>query len=170
MIKISREKIDDSYEIEVLLDLVFGLGRETLSSYRFRDGIERINDLSYILRDDFAVLVGVIRFWPVLLGNQRLPALLLGPLGVHPTRQGEGLGELLIRASLNKAIKLGWKRVILIGDAAYYTRFGFSRKRVSKLYLEDKVNSGRLLGRELVFGSMKYLEGPVIRYIEKKEN
>ena len=56
------------------------------------------------------------------------PALLLGPVAVHPTRQGEGLGALLIAESLARARELGWTRVILVGDEPYYRRFGFTRE------------------------------------------
>ena len=164
MIKIVKEKLADADEVEVLLDLVFGLGRETLGSYRLRDGVKRIDELCYTLRDDFGVLVGVIRFWPVFLGSQKHKALLLGPLGVHPTRQGEGLGKLLIDTSINKAKEIGWTRVILIGDLAYYKQFGFSKKFVKNIFLNDKNSSFRILGRELILGSMSDLKGPIFRY------
>ncbi len=54
-------------------------------------------------------------------------ALLLGPVAVHPTHQGEGLGGVLIRHSLAEARLQGWTQVILIGDASYYGRYGFAR-------------------------------------------
>ncbi len=54
-------------------------------------------------------------------------ALLLGPVAIHPTRQGEGLGGLLIRESLAEARRQGWERVMLVGDAPYYGRFGFRK-------------------------------------------
>ena len=54
-------------------------------------------------RDDYDVLAGAIRYWPVRIGGAGTPALLLGPVAVHPTRQGEGLGALLITESLDRA-------------------------------------------------------------------
>ena len=107
MIEISKELPDDKLEVEELLDLTFGPGRNALSSYRFRDGVEPIKDLCLIMRDEYNVLVGSIRFWPILIGLQRSPGLLLGPLGVHSTRQGEGLGEILISTALKEAKILG---------------------------------------------------------------
>lgn len=74
------------------------------------------------------MLAGAIRYWPVrIVGQNSFPALLLGPVAVHPTRQGEGLGGMLIHNSLDKAASLGWDRVMLVGDAPYYKRFGFSK-------------------------------------------
>ena len=168
MISIAKEKEEDSYEVELLLDLVFGLGRETLSSYRFRDGVKRIPELCNVLRDEFGVLVGVIRYWPILIGDNRVRGLLLGPLGIHPTRQGEGLGKLLIDMSLKKAKMLGWRRVILIGELSYYNQFGFSKRVVSNIYMNDKLASDRLLGYELVDESMKSVKGPLLKYPASK--
>ena len=39
------------------------------------------------------LIAGAIRYWPVRVGAAGTPALLLGPVAVHPTRQGEGLGR-----------------------------------------------------------------------------
>ena len=49
-------------------------------------------------------LLAAIRFWPVRVGT--LPVLLLGPIAVHPTAQGEGFGAILMRDSLARAREL----------------------------------------------------------------
>ena len=166
MIEISKELPDDISEVEELLDLTFGPGRNTLSSYRFRDGVEPIKDLCLIMRDEYNVLVGSIRFWPILIGLQRSPGLLLGPLGVHLTRQGEGLGEILISTALKKAKILGWSRVLLVGDIKYYGRFGFSASLIEGIYLFEKNGNERLLGTELIDGSMLNLSGPLFKFLK----
>ena len=165
MIEISKELPDDKLEVEELLDLTFGPGRNALSSYRFRDGVEPIKDLCLIMRDEYNVLVGSIRFWPILIGLQRSPGLLLGPLGVHSTRQGEGLGEILISTALKDAKILGWSRVVLVGDVNYYGRFGFSARLIDGIYLHEKNGDERLLGTELIKGSMLNLSGPLFKFL-----
>ena len=165
MIGIFEELPSDSSEVEELLDLTFGPGRNALSSYRFRDGVDPVSELCLTMRDEFNVLVAIIRFWPVLIGFRRLPGLLLGPLGVHPTRQGEGLGEILISTALKKAKKLGWLRIVLVGDIDYYGRFGFSRDIVDGIHLDDNGNNDRLLGNQLVEGSMINLSGPIYSFL-----
>ena len=120
MFRILREKPDDSAEVEFLFDLAFAPGRTALSSYRLRDGVEPVADLSLVARDDYDAVAGAIRYWPVRVGAAGAPALLLGPVAVHPTRQGEGLGALLISESLWRAVERGWTRVILVGDEPYY--------------------------------------------------
>jgi|AACY02.3.fsa_nt_gi Predicted acetyltransferase len=164
MIKIFKETDNDSFEIENLYDLTFGPGRRGLTSYQFRTGINKIAELSLVLRDQYGVLVGAIRYWPILVGWSRAPNLFLGPIGVHPTRQGEGLGQLLIEKSVKKAKFLGWKGIILVGDSAYYGRFSFSDEFVSNLYINKKVNTERLLGRELERDSLRKLSGPIARW------
>ena len=70
-------------------------------------------------------LVGTVRLWHVGVGPDR-PALLLGPLAVDPALQGLGLGAKLMRAALERAAARGHGAVLLVGDAPYYARFGFS--------------------------------------------
>ena len=121
--ELRTEQASDWWEVEALYDLTFAPGREALSSYRLRDGIAPVADLCLVARDDDGVLGGAIRYWPVRVAD--LPALLLGPVAVHPTRQGEGLGGWLMEQSLARAT--GWDRVLLVGDAPYYGRFGFKK-------------------------------------------
>ena len=50
---------------------------------------------------------------------------LLGPLAVAPARQGQGIGSALVRTGLRRLERAGTSRVYLLGDPAYYGRFGF---------------------------------------------
>ncbi len=164
MFRILREKPDDGAEVEFLFDLAFAPGRTALSSYRLRDGVPPVAELSLIARDDYDVLAGAIRYWPVRVGAAGTPALLLGPVAVHPTRQGEGLGALLIAESLERALELGWTRVILVGDEPYYRRFGFSRQAALSLDYPPPTNPDRLLARALEAGAFDGVEGMVRRW------
>ena len=164
MIKICKETDNDNFEVETLYDLTFGPGRRGLISYQFRTGIDKISELSFVLRDQYRVLVGAIRYWPILVGWNRSPNLLLGPIGIHPTRQGEGLGQLLIDTSIREAQLLGWNGIILVGDSTYYSRFSFSHEYVKNLYVNKRKKNERLLGRELKRGYLKNLNGPIARW------
>jgi putative acetyltransferase len=55
----------------------------------------------------------------------QVPALALGPLAVRPDRQRHGVGSALMHAVLGAADALGEPLVALLGDPAYYSRFGF---------------------------------------------
>ena len=165
MFRLLPETPEDGYEVEMLLDLAFAPGRAALSSYQLRLGVAPVAELSTIVRDEFDVLAGAIRYWPVRIGESGWPALLLGPVAVHPTRQGEGLGGLLIMETLDRAREIGWTRAILVGDAPYYRRFGFTRELAIGLDFPKPVNIERLLAKELVEGAMKGVAGPVQRWV-----
>ncbi|MCP5086526.1 MAG: N-acetyltransferase [Rhodobacteraceae bacterium] len=162
MFRLAPETGDDRDEVEYLFDLAFAPGREALSSYRLRDDIAPIAALSLVARDEYHVLAGAIRYWPVQVGEACAPALLLGPVAIHPTYQGEGVGGLLIRDSLEIAKNLAWQRVILIGDEPYYGRFGFSR--AAGLDYPPPTNPERLLTLELQNGSFEGVCGMVTRW------
>ena len=160
MLELRPEEKDDWWEVEALYDLCFAPGREALSSYRLRDGIDPVQGLSLVARDTDGILGGAIRFWPVLVGVK--PALLLGPVAVHPTRQGEGLGGSLIRDSLYRAEQSGWERVMLVGDAPYYGRFGF--ERLEGVEMPPPTNPDRVLGFALTPGAWTGVTGKVTRH------
>ncbi len=157
-----RETKDDWWEVEALYDLCFAPGREALSSYRLRDGVDPVADLCLVARDEGGIIGGAIRYWPVQVGGARV--LLLGPVAVHPTRQGEGLGGVLIRQSLDKAQALGWERALLVGDEPYYKRFGFLR--IDGVVMPPPTNPERVLARELVAGAWDGVRGDVERLIK----
>lgn len=161
MFQIAQETVEDGYEVEYLYDLAFAPGRSALSSYRLREGVAPVEGLSLVARDEFGAVAGAIRYWPVLVGADARACLLLGPIAVHPTRQGEGLGALLVGESLAVAQGLGWTRVILIGDAPYYGRFGFSRADADGLEYPPPTNPDRLLARALIPGAFDGVSGLV---------
>jgi len=93
----------------------------------------------------------------VRVGGARV--LLLGPIAVHPTHQSEGLGGWLIREALERARATGWARVLLVGDAPYYGRFGF--ERLDRVTMPPPTNPARVLGLALVPGAWDGVAGRV---------
>ena len=166
MIVLSTETPGDHWEIEALLDTAFAPGRTGLSSYRLRDGVDPVPGLCLTARDDDAIatLAGTIRFWPVSIGEAAAPALLLGPVAAHPTRQGEGIGAMLILEGLERAADAGWERCILIGDEPYYARFGFRRSLAEAIAFPPPTNPNRILAKELIKGTMKGVTGTVRKW------
>jgi predicted N-acetyltransferase YhbS len=157
--RLARETSEDWWEVEALYDLAFAPGREALSSYRLREGVAPVPELCLVARDAQGILGGAIRYWPVSVDGRR--ALLLGPVAVHPTRQGEGVGGALIRESLAEAARLGWTRVLLVGDAPYYGRFGFAR--LAGVEMPPPTNPERVLGLALAPGAWDDVKGLVTR-------
>ncbi|NEX45557.1 N-acetyltransferase [Rhodobacter sp. ETT8] len=157
--RLEEETEDDWWEVEALYDLCFAPGRTALSSYRLREGVPTVAALCLTLRDESGALAAVIRYWPALVGGQDV--LLLGPVAVHPTRQGEGLGGLLINESLAEARRLGWERVLLVGDAPYYGRFGF--RKLEGVVMPPPTNPDRVLGLALKAGAWDKVTGAVTK-------
>lgn len=152
----------DAWEVEALFDTCFAPGRTALSSYRLRDDVDPVEGLSHVARDGDGIVGGAIRYWPVKVAGHA--ALLLGPVAVHPTRQGEGLGRLLIETSLGAASDRGWHRVILVGDAPYYSRHGF--ELLSGVDMPPPTNPARILGRALRPHAWDGVQGRVTRAID----
>lgn len=159
MFTLTQESPEDWWEVEALYDLCFAPGRTALSSYRLREDVPPVADLSRVARDADGILGGAIRYWPVRVGDHRV--LLLGPVAVHPTRQGEGLGGLLIQDSMHQAQVSGWDRVLLVGDEPYYRRFGFAR--LTDVTMPGPTNPDRILGHPLTEGAWDGVAGPVTR-------
>ena len=137
---ITQAGADDRAEIETLLDLAFGADRKSRTAYR----LEPIAELSLVARDGEA-LVGSIQCWPLLLtaGTAREKLTLLGPVAVHPDRQNEGIGQALMEACLARAEGT----MLLIGDADYYGRFGFTANVTGGWAVPGPVERHRLLAR-----------------------
>lgn len=159
MYAVDLETEADWWEVEALYDLCFAPGREALSSYRLRNNTSPVPELCLLSRDDDGVLAGAVRVWPVKVSTHQ--ALLLGPIAVHPTRQGEGLGGVLIGEVIQRAGAYGWQRILLVGDLPYYQRFGFVK--LTCVEMPPPTNPDRVLGVALTPNAWDGVAGIVHR-------
>lgn len=157
MFDIRQEIPTDVPAREALLDRCFGDTRIAKTSERLREGRLPAEGLALTATRDGAP-IGTIRLWNVAAGPGRA-ALLLGPVAVAPELQSAGIGGKLIREALTRAKALGHRAVILVGDEAYYRRFGFARLPVEGLWLPGPVELDRFLGLELVPGALAGARG-----------
>ena len=165
MIKFEEESQKDEEAVEHLLDIAFSPSRIHLSSYSLREGVKKIDSLCYIAKNTIGDVLGVVRQWPILIGDDRDNiSLLTGPIAVHPTVQGEGLGSSLLNLSLNRSRDEGWKRALLIGDYEYYRSFGFRQQIEEKIIFPPPTDSKRVLFLELQKDSFQGLDGHVRSY------
>jgi len=154
MISIRTERPADVGAREALLDVAYGPVRFTKPSQRLRE--QRDPALSLIAHEQGRV-VGTVRLWPVVAGGR--PALLLGPLAVHPDCRRRGIGATLMRRAIRAADEGGHAAVLLVGDAAYYGRFGFTSEKTGWLAMPGHHEPGRLLALELVAGALDDAHG-----------
>jgi putative acetyltransferase len=76
-----------------------------------------------LVAEEGGPLVGHVLLSRMRLGEREV--LLLGPIGVVPGRQRHGIGSALVLEGLRRAEAAGEPLVLLEGDPAYYSRFGF---------------------------------------------
>ena len=148
---IRAERASDVAAREALLDACFGENRHTRTCQRLRDGRAPAEGLALSAMAG-GRLVGTVRLWHVSAGG--IPALVLGPLAVGDAYRKLGVGAALMDHALAAASARGHRAVLLLGDAPYYTRFGFSAEKTGQLALPGTFERERLLARELVEGAL----------------
>ena len=148
---IRAERASDVVAREALLDACFGANRHMRTCQRLRDGRAPAEGLalSAVARGK---LVGTVRLWHVSVGG--VPALMLGPLAVDADSRKFGVGAALMEHALMIARQRGHGAVILLGDAPYYARFGFTAEKTGELSLPGPFERDRLLGLELRDGAL----------------
>lgn len=99
-----------------------------------RDGteaqiVERLREAGALILSQVAVeqgsIVGHVAFSPVTIDGEDRQWFGLGPVAVHPDRQGMGIGSALIRCGLDRLRELGAAGCVLVGEPEFYCRFGF---------------------------------------------
>ena len=154
---------------DALLDRAMGPRWRRKSSEKLRRGRLPAEGLAFVARDADGRVVGTVRLWDVTFERARGSALLLGPLAVDPAQKSAGIGSALMRHANAEAARLGHGAVLLVGDAPYYARFGFSAEKTSRLAMPGPYEKHRLLALELKPGALDGASGvlkPVGRKVE----
>ncbi|MCR9178794.1 MAG: N-acetyltransferase [Erythrobacteraceae bacterium] len=170
---IPLEAVDPAM-IEAVLDRAFGPDRHARTAYRIREGMPWLPTLSFAALDEDELLVGTIQCWPIALQTKQgqVPLVMVGPVAVVPERQGEGFGVGLMSAMLDADARLaangrgaipssssgavGQSRLpqVLIGDADYYGRWGFSAAMTGGWRCPGPYEPDRLLARGAALAAM----------------
>lgn len=160
-IAIRAEWPGDAPAREALLDRAYGPSRFAKPSQRLRANRRAAEGLSFVAVKEDGRLIGTLRLWEIAAGH--CPALLLGPLAVDPAYRNKGIGAGLMRAAIARtraqARASGHRAILLVGDAAYYGRFGFSTELTGALRMPGPFDPARLLALELVPGALNGATG-----------
>lgn len=127
MIRYARAADHDT--IDALLQAAFGRPDEAALVRRLRAAEDSLFEL--IALED-GEIVGHVLFSRLWADRIELYAA-LAPLAVRPDRQRAGVGSGLVRASLDIAREFGCHGVLVLGDPAYYGRFGFSAEQAREV-------------------------------------
>jgi putative acetyltransferase len=161
---IRPEQIDDRASIYDLLCQAFPTPEEALLVERLRESGSATVALVAIAEDDNGEhdVVGHVVFSPVELEPQTpWPGLGLAPLAVRPRVHRQGIGSQLVQAGLEACRAAGAGFVVVLGDPAYYSRFGFVRASQYGLLNEYGVDE-EFMALELQPGCLSY--GGLVRY------
>ena len=183
-VTIALEQDTDVAARDALLDRAMAPNWKKKTSAKIRKGRLPAEGLAFVARDRLGAVVGTVRLWNVTAGTrpaanprpevraqrtskdedsfEPIPALLLGPLAVDPDAKSRGTGSLLMRHALAEAARLGHGAVLLVGDAPYYARFGFSAEKTGALALPGPVERDRFLAGELEDGFLAGAAGMVV--------
>ena len=143
---ISLDAPEHAAAVEALYDDVFGPGRFAKTAERLREGNSKIVDASLVAVDSEG-LTGVVRVWPVTVGETGRAAF-LGPIAVAERRRGNGVAFKLMERAIGVCREQGYAAVILVGDLDYYDRFGF-KSAEGRFQLPGPVDQKRVLIRDL---------------------
>lgn len=134
---IRDEQVEDIEAIENLTKAAFQNAEHTSHTEHFIVNSLRNQGqltISLVVVEDGSI-IGHVAISPVQISSGEIGWYGLGPISVHPNKQGLGIGSLLMNKSLEKLKNLGAKGCVLLGDPNYYSRFGF--KNNPELILPD---------------------------------
>jgi predicted N-acetyltransferase YhbS len=160
MVTIRAEISSDIGPREALLNRAFGVKRFRKTSEKLRSERLPADGLAFTAVDAKGKLIGTIRLWNIIAGSAGT-SLLLGPLAVDSKHQKSGIGRALMEHAISTAKVLGHDSIVLVGDAPYYSRFGFSQSLTRSLHLPGPVDRARFLGLELAPQALDGAEGLV---------
>lgn len=113
----------DAAGIDSLLRRVFPTGAEADLVHQLREDGQLT--LGIVATDDEGGVVGYAAFSPVLIDGEDQHWVGLAPLAVEESLRRQGLGEKLVYEGLDALNEFGYTAVVVLGDPAYYSRFGF---------------------------------------------
>ena len=124
---IREERLEDAEAIHAVLVAAFGREAEARLVERLRAS-RRI--VCAMVAEEKGRVLGHVFFSRIAVesGDSEIPVLALAPLAALPAFQRLGIGSALVSAGLSRCRELGHTRVIVIGDAVFYGRFGFTRR------------------------------------------
>jgi putative acetyltransferase len=106
----------------------------TSAEAKLVDDLRAAGDLVLALVADQANVIGHAAFSRLAVDQPGLRAAALGPIGVMSARQRQGIGSALVREGLSRLSQAGEDLVLVVGEASFYERFGFSRKAATALH------------------------------------
>ena len=153
-LSIRAERAEDHGAIRALVAAAFGPDDDT------EDFIEAVRAHAAVCLAEVALAGGAIAGhaqWcdaPLIVDGRRVSAAYLSCLSVEPGLQRRGVGGRLVRSGLGQLAARGYGAATLLGDPAYYGRFGFSPELAERIEAPQRSRGRGLQAVELVAGAL----------------
>jgi putative acetyltransferase len=162
-IKIRKEKPEDYSGIFTVNKIAFEQDNESRLVDSLRQSEYYIPGLSLVAEYEEKIL-GHILFTKLKIFDKSGTvhnSISLAPMAVLPSYQNLGIGTELVKSGLEKAAKLGFESVIVLGHDKYYPRFGFKPANKWEITCPFEVPDEVFMALELVPGGLKNISGEV---------
>ncbi len=159
---IRPEQAMDAFKIKTINDLAFEGHNESELIAGIRQTDAFIPELSLVAEREGEV-VGHILFSHISIDHETgsFPSLALAPVAVHPGHQLKGIGSTLIWEGINRAKKLGYSSVVVLGHPEYYPTFGFIPAGEKGIEAPVEVPREAFMVLELVPNALDHVKGKV---------
>jgi len=94
--------------------------------------------------------------------NASVKTLILAPLAVDIDYRSKSIGTKLVNTALEKASNMGFKSAFLVGNPAYYSRFGFKKSSDFNIINENSIPNEYVMVKELIKGSLDNISGTIL--------
>jgi len=158
---IRREEVADIDAISRLTEAAFQNAQHSSHTEQFIvNALRRCSQLTIsLVAADGDAIVGHVAISPVTISCGAAGWYGLGPISVLPSRQGRGIGSMLMKAAIAQLRRLGGVACVVLGDPRYYGRFGFKpHSGLQLLGVGAEYFQALAFGNEAPVGSVRYHE------------
>ena len=160
MITIRAEISEDIVAVRHVLDVAFGQDSEA----RLVEVLRRADALATsLVAVEKEQIVAHIAFSAVVIESAHATAnvVALAPLAVLPTHQRRGIGSVLVQRGLTQCRQLGHHAVLVLGEPAFYQRFGFVKASLHGIWCPFDAPDEAFMAAELFPGALAGHSGSV---------
>ena len=165
-ITIRLERPEDYRETEILTreafwDIYKPGCDEHLVAHKLRESAAFVGELDLVACEGERIIDNIMYSRARVLGpnGDVREVLCMGPISVLPERQGQSVGRRLIEESVTRARDMGFGGIFLMGNPAYYSKFGFRKAEGFGVLASDGKSHDYFMGLELAPGRLKGLSG-----------
>jgi putative acetyltransferase len=160
MITIRAETSKDLDAIRHVVEMAFGQTAEARLVEALRQADALITSLVAVEKEQ---IVGHIGFSALAIDSQdtNMNAVALAPLAVLPGRQRRGIGSELVRRGIDDCRGAGYRAVLVLGEPAFYQRFGFIKASLHDIRCPFDVPDEAFMAAELFPGALAGHSGTV---------